>query len=94
MSEENNWHCKGCGHSLAEHIQSVDGKVYCWHVDSGWSTGVIATYSCRCDCVNYKSRAADTRRDKGRLEQEEMDKYAQQISEAAKAATEKVANPS
>jgi hypothetical protein len=64
--------CLGCGHSLGQHIQSVNGKVYCWHTYSHTSTGVIMTYNVRCDCINYISETCTNKQKEKEQEDKEM----------------------
>lgn len=78
--------CIACGHSLGDHVQSVDGKVRCWHVDSGISdSGILGMpWSQRCDCLDYKSEIAEWRKAEEDRQRREDEEHMNELIEAIK----------
>ena len=78
--------CLGCGHSIGQHFQSVDGKVRCLYADSGTTTsGILGIpYTTQCDCVDYRSDAAEKHKEKERRKAKEWDEHMAEIVAAVK----------
>lgn len=80
--EDKESNCSGCGHFIGHHIQSVDGNVYCWNVETRISTGVVMKYNIRCDCTNYISERTEAENKKKQEEKLEGERHFQELLKA------------